>query len=65
MRQVAIMRDRLPYLHGRSDANMLTGMVIIERMADCCAQSEFSDLGIDAATIHRELANLIKRWFGR
>ena len=64
-RQINAMRNRLPHLQRRTDANIAAGILLVERLADCCADAELSDMGINGQDAIHELAMLIANRFGR
>ncbi len=65
LRQIKAMRARLPHLDRLDDADIGTSLLLIERLADSCAEGEFADMGIDDGAVIVELSRLIRTRFGK
>jgi len=63
--QVARLRERLPHLSERKFSELVTSLLLLERITDACAEGEFADVGVKAAEATQLVAALIRKEFGK
>jgi hypothetical protein len=59
------MRARLPQLAAIASSEMVANLLMIERLADACAEGEFVDLGVSEQAGVHQLELLLRRVLGK
>jgi len=62
--QVSRLKGRLTHLADRPDNALIVDLLMVERVADACAEGELGDVGLSARDAERELQQVLKRVFG-
>jgi AcrR family transcriptional regulator len=61
---VGYLRKTLPHAAELSDAQLVRSLLVLERVADACAEGEFADLKISPAEAEEQLSACLEREFG-
>jgi AcrR family transcriptional regulator len=62
--QIDRLTARLPHLSTRRFPGLAADLLTLERLADACAEGEFTDLGVPDAAASNVLAEAIRKAFG-
>jgi AcrR family transcriptional regulator len=61
---IAFLRKNLPHAADMSDADLARSLLVLERVADACAEGEFADLRILPEDAEEHLSTCLEREFG-